>query len=73
MAGGEGPWSPGARPCSPGVLIVGTNAVTVDAVGVAVMGFDPMADRGTAPFERCDSTLRLAEEARSRHPGPQAD
>jgi hypothetical protein len=21
-----------------------------------------MADRGTAPFERCDSTLRLAEE-----------
>ncbi len=27
------------------------------------MGFDPMADRGTAPFEACDSTLRLAEEA----------
>jgi hypothetical protein len=26
------------------------------------MGFDPMADRGAAPFERCDSTLRLAEE-----------
>jgi hypothetical protein len=26
------------------------------------MGFDPMADRGTAPFETCDSTLRLAEE-----------
>ena len=25
------------------------------------MGFDPMADRGTAPFENCDSTLRLAE------------
>jgi hypothetical protein len=21
-----------------------------------------MADRGTAPFEKCDSTLRLAEE-----------
>jgi len=27
-----------------------------------VMGFDPMADRGKAPFETCDSTLRLAEE-----------
>jgi hypothetical protein len=27
------------------------------------MGFDPKADRGTAPFENCDSTLRLAEEA----------
>ena len=26
------------------------------------MGFDPMADRGTAPFESGDSTLRLAEE-----------
>jgi hypothetical protein len=27
------------------------------------MGFDPMADRGTPPFERCDSTLKLAEDA----------
>jgi hypothetical protein len=44
------------------VLIAGTNCVTTDAVGTAVMGFDPMADRGAAPFERCDSTLRLAEE-----------
>ncbi len=24
--------------------------------------FDPQADRGTPPLERCDSTLRLAEE-----------
>ena len=62
MAGGEGPWSPGARPCSPGVMLVGMNPVTVDAAGAAVMGFDPMADRGTAPFERCDSSLRLAEQ-----------
>jgi len=46
----------------PQVLIAGTNAVCVDAVGAAVMGFDPMADRGAAPFETCDSTLRLAEE-----------
>jgi uncharacterized protein (DUF362 family) len=62
MSGGEGPWSGRARPCSPGVLLVGTNVVTVDAVGTAIMGFDPMAERGTAPFERCDSTLKLAEE-----------
>ena len=34
----------------------------MDAVGAAVMGFDPMADRGVAPFETCDNTLRLAEE-----------
>jgi hypothetical protein len=26
------------------------------------MGFDPMAERGTAPFATCDSTLKLAEE-----------
>ena len=47
---------------APHVLVVGTNTVCVDAVGAAVMGFDPMADRGTAPFEVCDSMLHLAEE-----------
>jgi hypothetical protein len=26
------------------------------------MGYDPMAGRGTPPFEKCDSTLHLAEE-----------
>jgi hypothetical protein len=29
---------------------------------MGVMGFDPMADRGTPPFETADSTLRLAED-----------
>jgi uncharacterized protein (DUF362 family) len=62
MAGGEGPWIRGVRPCSPGLLIAGTNCVTTDAVGLALMGFDPMADRGTAPFETSDNTLRLAEQ-----------
>ena len=51
-----------ARHVTPHLLVAGTNTVCVDAVGAAVMGFDPMADRGTAPFETCDSTLRLAEE-----------
>jgi hypothetical protein len=45
----------------PGVLIAGLNPVCTDSVATAVMGFDPMADRGTPPFETCDSTLRLAE------------
>ena len=62
MAGGEGPWSTYGRPCAPGVMFAGTNGVTVDAVGMALMGFDPMAERGTYPFERCDSLLKLAEE-----------
>ena len=47
----------------PGVLIAGLNPVATDAVSTAVMGFDPMAERGTPPFETCDSTLKLAEHA----------
>ena len=49
------------QPVHPGVLIAGMNCVSTDAVATAVMGFDPMADRGTPPFETADSTLRLAE------------
>jgi uncharacterized protein (DUF362 family) len=64
MAGGELPnqergWI--HNPVHPGLLIAGMNCVSTDAVAMATMGFDPMADRGTAPFEKCDSTLRLAE------------
>jgi len=62
MAGGEGPWIPGTRPLHAGLLLAGLNPVSTDAVATAVMGFDPTADRGTPPFERCDSTLRLAED-----------
>ena len=63
MTGGEGPWiRQDLRPAAPGVIVVGTNPVNTDAVSMAVMGFDPMADRGTPPFENCDSTLRLAED-----------
>lgn len=62
MTKGEGPWIRGVKHVRPGVLVAGTNALTTDAVAASIMGFDPMADRGTAPFERCDSTLRLAEE-----------
>jgi hypothetical protein len=63
MAGGEGPWirSKLLRLVQPGVLIAGTNPVTTDAVATAVMGYDPRADRGTAPFTTCDNTLILAE------------
>jgi len=62
MTAGEGPWIPRVAPISPGLLVAGTNCVTTDAVATALMGFDPMADRGKPPFERCDSTLRLAED-----------
>ncbi|MCX6638520.1 MAG: DUF362 domain-containing protein [Acidobacteria bacterium] len=59
---GEGAGTRGSVLVAPALLIAGANSVNTDAVGAAVMGFDPMADRGSAPFERCDSTLRLAEE-----------
>lgn len=63
MTGGEGPWIRGRlAPASPGVIVAGTNPITTDSVCMAVMGFDPLADRGTPPFENCDSTLRLAED-----------
>ena len=48
---------------NPGILIAGFNPVCTDAVGAAAMGFDPKAQRGTAPFEDCDSYLQIAEEA----------
>ncbi len=60
MAGGEGPWIRGVRPVHPGLLVAGLNPVCTDAVATACMGFDPLASRGTPPFERCDSFLELA-------------
>jgi uncharacterized protein (DUF362 family) len=61
IRGGEGVWNPGVQLIKPGVLIAGRNAVCVDAVSMAVMGYDPESDRGTKPFVRGDNTLKLAE------------
>jgi uncharacterized protein (DUF362 family) len=67
MSGGEGPWCAGAntlRFTSPGVLVVGKNPVSTDAVGTALMGYDdPRATRGTKPFHFCDNHLLMAEQA----------
>lgn len=63
MSGGEGPWAPTAAFVTPGVLIVGLNPVSTDAVGVAVMGYsNPRATRGTPPYNTCDNHLLLAEQ-----------
>ncbi len=61
ISGGEGPWIRGVRMVKPGVLIAGLNPVCTDAVSAAVMGYNPRAERGTAPFEKCDNILTLAE------------
>lgn len=67
MSGGEGPWSSSVNRLlirKPGVLIVGKNPVSTDAVGAAVMGFDdPRAPRGSTPFGNCDNHLLLGEQA----------
>jgi uncharacterized protein (DUF362 family) len=61
ITGGEGPWIGGLQCVQPGVILAGTNATTTDTVATAVMGYDPRAARGTAPFTDCDNSLRLAE------------
>ena len=61
VTGGEGPWIRGLKCVQPGVIIAGLNAVTADTVATAVMGYDPRANKGTAPFVDCDNSLRLAE------------
>ncbi len=63
VRGGEGPWLPGLERMTPGVILVGRNPVCVDTVGMAVMSYDPHADRGTSPFIRGDNSLKLAEAA----------
>jgi uncharacterized protein (DUF362 family) len=67
MSGGEGPWCGGVNALkltTPGVLIVGLNPVSTDAVGTAVMGYaNPRAARGTKPFHFCDNHILLAEQA----------
>jgi uncharacterized protein (DUF362 family) len=61
IAAGEGPWIKGIRFVEPKLMILGTNAVSTDAVATAAMGYDPRATRGTAPFTSCDNMLLLAE------------
>ncbi|MEZ5400766.1 MAG: DUF362 domain-containing protein [Bryobacteraceae bacterium] len=62
VTGGEGPWIRGLRHVKPGIVIVGTNAVTTDTVATAAMGYDPRAERSGA-FAKCANTLLLGERA----------
>ena len=65
---GEGPWNNGAagiqiRTVRPGILMAGRNPVAVDAVGTAVMGFDPQAKPYEVPFPSGLNHIALAAEA----------
>jgi uncharacterized protein (DUF362 family) len=63
-AGGEGPWVKGAKPVRPGVLILGRNVVSTDAVAAAVMGYNPRAKRGEGPFRVHKATLQMPDDPR---------
>ncbi len=60
--GGEGFWNDGIRPVQPKLLFVGRNPVCTDAVGTAVMGYDPTAEHHHIPFPG-ENHLRWAAEA----------
>ncbi|HLV22356.1 MAG TPA: DUF362 domain-containing protein [Polyangiaceae bacterium] len=62
MRGGEGPWQPDLGFVEPGVLVVGKNAVSTDAVAAQVMGVDPLAE-GASAFVAGDNHLLLAQRA----------
>ena len=64
ITGGEGPWIRSVKPVRPGIFLLGTNAVSTDAVATAAMGYDPRATRGQGVFKTCDNTLLLAEQLR---------
>ena len=50
VIGGESPGIPGTKHGKPGILVVGRNCVSTDAVGMAAMGYNPRAGRHEAPF-----------------------
>ncbi|MCY2992428.1 MAG: DUF362 domain-containing protein [Planctomycetota bacterium] len=58
IRGGEGHWNGGIGLIEPKLLVVGRNGVCTDSVCTAVMGFDPQAPHGHAPFQG-DNHLRL--------------
>jgi uncharacterized protein (DUF362 family) len=62
IQGGEGPWVGGVRIVQPGLLVLGTNAINTDAVGTALMGYDPLAPAGTGAFRKCDNYFHFAQQ-----------
>jgi uncharacterized protein (DUF362 family) len=50
IIGGEGSGMPGTKHGKPGLLVVGRNCVSTDAVAMATMGYNPRAGRHEAPF-----------------------
>lgn len=59
----EGAWTGSqVEVCRPNLLIAGRNPVCTDAMGAAIMGFDPNAPDYTQPFANGVNCLRKARE-----------
>ncbi|MCR4293277.1 MAG: DUF362 domain-containing protein [Candidatus Kuenenia sp.] len=57
---GEGPWVKNISYVTPGVLVAGDNAVAVDSIGTAIMGFSPETAYPYPPFVNCYNHIQLA-------------
>lgn len=55
VRGGEGPWVPDLKKATPGVIIVGQNAVGTDSVAMTVMGLNPVSGRGSQHLQLAQS------------------
>jgi uncharacterized protein (DUF362 family) len=62
IEGGEGPWNVYTKQLKPGVLLAGKNALSTDAIGTSVMGFDPTTEPPDEPFLFSDNHLNLAAQ-----------
>lgn len=60
--GGEGPWIGTMSAVEAHLLLAGVNALATDAVGTALMGFDPQAGPMSGPFTRSDNHFALAAQ-----------
>jgi len=60
LEGGAGLWNEAASPKKSGVIILGKNAVAVDAVGTILMGYNPRSDYPVEPFKVSENHLRIA-------------
>jgi uncharacterized protein (DUF362 family) len=61
IRGGEGHWNQSIGLMHPKVLLVGRNGVCTDAVGTAVMGFDPQAQENQTPFQGSNHLQLLSD------------
>ncbi len=61
ISGGEGPWSWDIEAVEPKLILAGRNPACTDAVGTAVMGYDPNTPHMKKPFDGLNMVRLMAE------------